>query len=348
MPTRKFSRLPNGYGTVTKLSGNRRKPFVAKVNAHYVDDKKRYDILGYYEDKASALEALAEYNKNPYDINAQKATFREVYELFFDYKYNKSKKKLSKSSEYCTVGAFNKCAILHDKIFSKLRKADLQAVLDDFTLSHAYMEHIRNLFNQMYKFALENDYVTKDYSQFVTINKEDDDMTGVPFSKEDIEKLWNNKDKFFVDVVLIYVYSGFRVSELYKMPLDDIDLENRTFKGGVKTRASKNRIVPIHSKIFDFVKNRHIEGHKNLFYDGDKKIGMKKFYEYFNSALLSCGIEEQHSFHDARHSFATLLDSANADKLAIKRLMGHASQDITEKIYTHKSIEDLRKELEKI
>lgn len=322
---------------------------MVKVNTRR-DEKgyPQFDILGYFEDRPAALQALAEYNRNPYDINASKATFKDIYDLWFNAKYKAGKKKFSKSSIYCTQGAFKKCAALHNIVFSDMRTIHMQAILDDFSLSHAYMEHIKNLFNQMYKYALEYDIVQKDYSQFIKINKEDDDEHGVPFSKEDIEKLWKHKDKPFVDTVLIYIYSGWRISELLNMPLEDIDLENRTFKGGVKTRASKNRIVPIHSKIFDMVVNRRVEGQETLFYDNGKKITTAAYYDLFRSALLSAGVPETHTPHDCRHTFATLLNNADANPVAVKRMLGHSTSDITEKIYTHKDIEDLRKEIEKI
>ncbi|MBD5089250.1 MAG: site-specific integrase [Clostridiales bacterium] len=349
MAKKKSFRLPPGYGSVTKLSGNRRRPYMVKVNTKR-DDRgyPKFDILGYYEKRADALQALADYNKNPYDLKASKATFQDVYEMWFKRKYETSKKKYSQSSINCTVGAFKKCVALHDKIFTDIRTIHLQAVLDDFTLSHAYMEHIKNLFNQMYKYALEYDIIQKDYSQFVKINKEDDDEHGVPFSKEDLKKLWQHKDKPFVDTVLIYIYSGWRISELLNMPLENIDMEQKTFQGGVKTRASKNRIVPIHSKVYDMVKARHQEGQKTLFYHEGKKVTVNKYYEFFRSALQSAGITEPHTPHDCRHTFATLLNNANANPVAVKRLLGHSTNDITERIYTHKDIDELRTEIEKI
>ena len=42
-----------------------------------------------------------------------------------------------------------------------------------------------------------------------------------------------------------------------------------------------------------------------------------------------------------RHTFASLMDTAGANKLCIKRIMGHASPDITDSVYTHKTIEQL-------
>ena len=182
MPRGKAMRNPNGYGSVVKLSGNRRNPFEVRVNTR-MDDRNypKYDVLGRYENRETAIIALAEYNKNPYDINNKKLTFKDVYDMWYDHKYNKSKRKYSRSSMNVTIGAFNKCEALHNLKMSDIKTYDMQSILDNYDLSHAYMEHIKNLFNQMYKYALEYDIVQKDYSQFCKITKEDDDNAGVPF-----------------------------------------------------------------------------------------------------------------------------------------------------------------------
>ena len=57
---------PNGFGSVVKLSGNRRKPFEVRVNTRM--DKRYYpvyDVLGRYESRTEALIELAKYNEKP-------------------------------------------------------------------------------------------------------------------------------------------------------------------------------------------------------------------------------------------------------------------------------------------
>lgn len=59
--------------------------------------------------------------------------------------------------------------------------------------------------------------------------------------------LWANVGKYpDIDLILIQCYSGWRPRELCYLRLDDVDLNARTFTGGLKTNAGKNRIVPIH------------------------------------------------------------------------------------------------------
>ena len=345
MPKGRPMRRKNGTGSVVKLSGRRRCPYEVRINTR-LDERNYpvYDVLGRFSDRDEAAAALLDYTANPYDIKIDKYTFEDIYNLWYDWKYVKGAKKYSKSSISCTTAAYKKCAVLHDRIFKELRTPDMQIILDNYYLSHAYMEHIQNLFKQMYKFALQFDYIEKDYAQFTRITKEDDDESGVPFTPEEITRLWQQSEKPWVDSILILIYSGFRISELLKMPVCDIDTNNMTFKGGVKTAAGKNRIVPIHSEIQSFVCKRLSEGHSTLL-----GVSQATYRKIFNDTLLSVCITEKHTPHYCRHTFATLLDNAEANPICIKRLMGHSSgNDTTEKVYTHKDIEQLRKAIEMI
>ena len=56
-------RNPNGYGSVFKLSGNRRKPFAVRITKEWTDEGKRiYKYLSYHITRKEAMQALASYN----------------------------------------------------------------------------------------------------------------------------------------------------------------------------------------------------------------------------------------------------------------------------------------------
>ena len=79
---------PNGYGSVTKLPGKRRNPWmIRKTNGFDINEKtgkatQKYVIIGYASTKKEGLDILAEYNRNPYDLVAAKMTFEEVFEEY--------------------------------------------------------------------------------------------------------------------------------------------------------------------------------------------------------------------------------------------------------------------------
>ena len=58
-------KLPNGYGTIEKLKGNRRKPYGVRIS--YTDNsdgipKRKRKYIAYFADHKHALEFLTEYN----------------------------------------------------------------------------------------------------------------------------------------------------------------------------------------------------------------------------------------------------------------------------------------------
>ena len=345
-------RRRNGTGTIVKLSGKRRKPFQVRVNTR-IDEwgYPRYDVLGNFPDRVSADIALAEYNKDPFDIANRKKTFGEVFKDWYKWKYKTAVDAPGKksSSQYCALAAFKHCDQLHNRIMPDISALDLQQILDREDLSHSMLEHIKTLFNQMYRHALQFDIVAKNCAEFVRIGKEDDTESGIPFTAEERRKLWDHKDAPFVDTILIYIYSGWRINELAGMPLENIDLEARTFTGGLKNRYSRNRTVPIHSKIYDMVKARYNPHFRSLIYhDGTQDITEEKYREYFAQALTACGITEKHTPHDCRHTCNSLLLKAKVDRVARYKIMGHAGKDINERVYSHMTTEQLREELEKI
>jgi len=352
MPRGKAMRRPNGAGTIIKMSGKRRKPFEVRVNTHINEwGYPVYDVLGRFECRLDADIALAEYNRNPFDVKKRGLTFEEVYRMWFQWKYENSAKTYSKSSIACTKGAFQKCSPLHGRKITELRTGDMQTILDDHTLSHAYMEHIANLLHQVFKYASEYDIIDKDYSKFIRITKAEDDEAGIPFTREEIQTLWQNADRVpYADTVLILIYTGWRISELLSMHTENVSLSAWTMTGGVKTAAGKNRTVPIHSGIKHLVQHYHKPGKPFFISNPNNGRAMTKtaYYRLFDNVLTECRITTRHTPHDCRHTFASLLDSAGANEVCIDRLVGHASKSLTKRTYTHKDMEELRTAVELI
>ena len=76
-------RLPNGYGTVAKLSGKRRRPYIVKKTLGL--NEKGYpiiEIVGYAASREEGLELLAQFNRDPWDVGRAKVTLQELSNLW--------------------------------------------------------------------------------------------------------------------------------------------------------------------------------------------------------------------------------------------------------------------------
>jgi len=340
-------KLPNGFGSIKKLSGNRSRPYAAYPPSTEVltgkDGTMRVPALGYYKDWYSAFDALSKYHHNPYDVSTRNLTFAEVYERFYNEKFCCCKKDLSVSSKYAYDTAFKNSAPLHRLRFFDIRKQDMQTILDDCTLGYSSLCNLRKLFGQMYRFAIENDIVEKNYAQYVSINREDDNEKGEPFSQEELDLLWQHSDNRAVQVILLMIYSGFRIRAFETM---EINKEELYFKGGVKTTAGKGRTVPIHNAIVPFACS--FRKHYPKF-----RTNTYRTYHFY-PALKRLGIEtsksgKKHTPHDCRHTFSWLCDKYKVDELSKHFLMGHSpGKDVEKAVYGHRTFEQLREEINKI
>lgn len=183
----------------------------------------------------------------------------------------------------------------------------------------------------------------------------------IAFADEEMDLLWANiTNKRGIDILLIQCYSGWRPQELGLLELKDVDLENWTFQGGMKTDASENRIVPIHSRIQDLVLQKYQEAEalgspyllnwadtnnrnrKNL------KLTYARYQKAFERIRDELKLNPNHRPHDGRTHFVTMAKRYGVDEYAIKYMVGHKISDITEKVYTRREFAWLREEIEKI
>jgi integrase len=334
---------PNGYGSVVKLSGTRRNPFAVRKTVGWNDKKHPvYKTIGYFPTREAGLMALAEYNKNPYDVDIQKTTLNGLYALWVEKKFS----KLGESNRSRSKTAFKHCADLHNTKYRDIKAYHMQDVIDNCGKGYATQLSIKNLFYHLDRFALELDLIDRSYSSLTTTASAEE-TNKKPFTEEEIKRLWEMQDVPWVDSVLMFLYTGFRISELLDLQATNIDLDAGLIRGGMKTEAGKNRLVPIHSKIAGFVRQRMSAGTEYLFAArSGRKITTVWYYEHWYKIMKQAGMN--HTPHECRHTLRSRLDSLGANKRCIDLIMGHKSSDVGLRVYTHKTIQELKETMELI
>ena len=395
-----MKRLPNGYGGVTKLSGNRSKPYMAWIphkriiagrilNSYYEDVKeleeyvngkefkntefekdvrnlinkysadslevKRKKIpIGYYETREEALLSLAEYNKTPIDGELKNLTFAQIWMIV--------RSELSKKVQASTLahydGSFKHCANIHNKKITAIKTVDMQRCIDYVAETYpAVQGKVIMICNYVFKYAMEQDIVQKNYAEFLKTKSYDADE-GVPFAKEEIQKILDNRDWRYKTknksittgfdmprAVIILLYTGMRIGELLNVKMEHIHLDERYIEvQGTKTENAV-RITPIHEDIVDL-----------LYSDGEHLICDNKNapvkYATFEKSIWKkycADLGFDHKVHDTRHTFITLAQECGISPVMLRKMVGHSTKkfDITDNVYTHPYIESLVKEISK-
>lgn len=353
-------KLPNGFGQITEIKNrNLRKPFRAMVTIGVNENGRPIQKMlkpdSYFESYNEAYSALVAYNKNPYDLDST-ILVSELYEKWLE-EYSKTIE--SASSLRSISAAWKRCSSVYNMRATDLRARHIKGCID-IAPSNSLKGRIKSVFNLMLDYALEYEIVDKNYARTFTLANDNPDVNGhIIFTDKEMDKIWENIHLPYVDLIVIQCYSGWRPQELGLIKIEDVDIINWTFRGGMKTDAGKNRIVPIHSKIRPLVKARYDEaiilGSDYLFNCADTathrsnlKLTYDKYRHRFDKIRDQLELNPNHRAHDGRKHFITLCKKYNVDEYAIKYMVGHSISDITEKVYTDRSIDWLKSEIEKI
>lgn len=333
-------RLPNGYGGIHKLSGNRRNPYRARITTGWDENgKQQYLVIGYYKTKQDALIGLGEYHKNPFTQQQKEITLEELFNQWSRKKFD----KIADKTIIAYTSAWKHCNPIKDMPFIELKLIHLQNIVDNLGEKNHQKKNIKNLFNQLYDYAIINDIPVKKYSIYLDIGSQDTKLIRKPFTEEEINILWENIDRMkYIDLLLVYIYTGFRPSELLEITKENVNLKEGYLKGGMKTKAGKNRIVPIHHRIQPIIEKWYNINEEYLVVNNKgKQMKYRNWKDEIMGNIMK-QLEMNHLPHDTRHTFSTRMDNYNANKLCTKRILGHQSTDITDRVYTHKDIEQLK------
>lgn len=374
--SKKHRRLPNGFGSISKIDNkNLRKRYRAMVTIEKLPDgtcKRR--ILqpeGYFETYNDAYNALAEYHKNPYDLDSI-LTVKELYEKWSEQYFPTLKNRSSIRTVTC---AWAYCSSIYSMRAADVRPRHIKGCMEEGVAIFNREEHhptphtkarIKSMFNLMFDYALEYEIVDKNYARSfdlsgeITENIRRDTKEHIPYTEEEMEKLWNNANIIpYTDVVLIQCYSGWRPQELGLIRMEDVNLEEGYFRGGMKTEAGTNRIVPIHPRIRPLVEARYQEakqlGSEYLINCTDTTthrssllLTYDKYQHRFAKIRDRLGLNPEHRAHDGRKQFITMAKKAGVDEYAIKYIVGHTITDLTERVYTQREFSWLQEEIQKI
>lgn len=254
-------KLPNGYGSVTKLSGNRRKPYLARVTLGWIINEETGKAvqnrvtIGTFKTKKEALQALAEYGANPYDIQNNNMTLAELYERWTAAYFPTLE---SDSSSRTIIAAWRYCHAIQGMRVKDLRARHIKGIMEDgyviqnrgkdagakVPASPGTKSRIKSMFNLMLDYAMEYDLVSKNYARTFELSndiikeKEEAKRGHINFNDSEMKALWNAVGNVkFADWVLIQCYMGWRPQEMGLLELKDVDLEKWCITGGMKTDA---------------------------------------------------------------------------------------------------------------
>lgn len=371
----KYKRRPNGSGTVVKLSGRRRKPFCAKVTLderNLQNGEKKRLVIGTFETYQEALNALSLYSLTVNNTISKKEAMEidpEVYQkvqdkmskkvpTFLDIYYILDKDEfslLSPQTQNSMHGAIKHLKKLHYLKIDQITLRMIQDVFDEDGSNHSTQVHMKTICTKVFRYAVVNQYIERndDYTSYIRIAKYEESDMHRPYTINEILAL-KKADTPEAHIMLIFIYTGVRINELLNIKRDNIHIDEKCDDDGTerlisymitgsKTKAGKNRIVPIHDDIKQYVIDELLKPEKRL---------VDVTYANFTTRTVLIKVNKllntHHTMHDTRQTFATLCQMNNLNVYIRKKVLGHRMNDITFDVYTNESKNRLWTEINKI
>lgn len=353
------SKASSGNGSITKMSGNRRKPWLLRMPVP--DPHTGIPVLkaiGTYVTREEAESVRAEMMKRP-ATPYQDSTLFEIYKLFLESREYKGRS--DKARELYDLAWKYLRPLWHFKI-AALYAQDFQNILDkmsDDGLSQSMLEKERTLISKLYRTAIGWRVVDANLASVLKVEGRKSPEREI-FTDEQITLILNQKTDSTGQMVIALLACGVRIYELLHFRHEDFHrTETGAYMiGGCKTEAGRNRIIPILDfgiPIFEHAYATSVENGP-LFPNGkggfwnEKNWRNRRFYPFLEEIGIQpnpydedgkrkpefAGKLAPYTPYTTRHTYASLCDRAGVNKDILKRAVGHTPKSkMLDEVYLH-------------
>lgn len=326
---RKHKKRANSTGSISKLSGNRSKPWMARKGAV---------CIGTFATRAEAQKALERLT----DVSVTdkyNMTLKQVYERWHAEHSRSIAEKTLKDYEW----AFKLCEPLHDRKIRSILRSDYQALIiaqEEKGRSKGTCNKVRVVLGMLGRWAYEEGITLTNNADNLTTSAKQLSTREI-FLEQDIKAIKASKLEA-ADIALVLISCGCRPGELFKVPVSNCFEDY--FIGGSKTEAGKDRVIPIGTDglaAYQKIRNNAIATGQPLLISGYRGSHVYSNYAKREWKKLMEEIDRP-SFtpYSCRHTFITNAIRSGMDLPVLEAIVGHLDRETT-RIYTHLRANDL-------
>lgn len=326
-------RLPNGYGSVYKDKAKKlRKRWIAVLPAKYVNEdgkvKKEQKRLGSFSSRLEAMRALEVWHLK-YNSEATGITLADAYNKWFLYKSKANSAKWASNTKSIYKIYLKPIEL---KRLKELDESELQKIIDNCGKGWHTKSDIKQVLSGVYDYAKEKDWIRTNIAKYLSIPENDQtEKLHKNYTIEEIQALWREQDLKSSRLALFLIYTGLRFNEVLK--ITEVNLEERYIITGSKTKAGKNRLVPIHKDILPFL----IEFKDTLFKTNNNN--RRRIYNQNRKG---------HTPHDCRYTFTWLMNQVNIPPIITIKILGQEAGNTMQDVYLNLTKEELISAVDKI
>lgn len=247
---------------------------------------------------------------------------------------------------------------LGDREINKLSLTELQLVVNQMKgMSATSIRSVVSDLKLVLRHAYMDEYISRDLSMYLTSPKKLESRGRralTPVERNCVIEVAQTKRKYYA--YLIMLLCGARPSEAFNIEREDFDFAKGTIHiRGTKTRLS-DRVIPCPILLLNIARNSpsglltvsetglriskecQVRAWHSFFSDCHQHLGGKM---YRNAPCEPYPFGKDITAYNLRHEYCTNLARNGVDIRITQRLMGHASPEMTLRVYTNLSNEDL-------
>ncbi|MDR2192577.1 MAG: tyrosine-type recombinase/integrase [Endomicrobium sp.] len=229
------------------------------------------------------------------------------------------------------------------------------AFLSEKKLSKAAVNRKFSSLRTFYKFLTLNEYVSASPMGSMSGPKKDKKMPAF-LTEEEMRNLFEIPELSLRDKAMIeLLYScGLRIEELARLNIKNIDFLGNTVT--VFGKGGKERIVPIGEPALEAMRDYIIQRRQNklpaeinspaFLNVRAKRLDQRTARRALHNWFIKAGFAKKVSPHTLRHTFATHILDRGCDLRSVQEMLGHKNL-VTTQIYTHVTVESLKRVYEK-
>jgi len=259
----------------------------------------------------------------------------QIYEDYLD----KCKSPDTRQAKYSDLKLFNEHLGGKDPVLAT--KTDLETFITKMQvrgLKPSTLGRRIAVLKKFYSRAVELELMEKDPSTiFNQVSIKPSKRNPKALSQEQREHLLKSlkyttaHDRMVSLMVFIGLYAGFRINEIRKVQIRDLDFKNGTIK--TIGKGDKERVVPMAKPLIDALQT-YLRGHvwEYLFCkEGNEQLRRETMVAWAKTVKTWCGWDGRTVFscHVLRHSFVSWLIEKNVSIEVACELAGHSSIEMT-------------------
>lgn len=339
-----YTSVPNKQSPINKYTGNLVIGFGGPsyfTNDQYTDemDYPQAPPVQVVYPSYPPMPSYIDYN-NP----LMNLTFKEVFERWY---HDKSMEDISIHTMENYRNTYNKVRHLDNIPFVKIKYSQIEeCVRLEKTKGNSFSmrKRVKLFFSQLYQWAISHEMCTSNIALNIKLGKNESDFHRKPYTPEQVTTLYQHyEEDGFIEEVLMLMLCGCRIREFLNIRREDIHVDQRYFiVTESKTKAGRNRMVPIHKKVVKFYRKRLRAKSDYLIHDArGRQVEYEVWAKKFKNLMKRFGWEYL-TPHSCRHGLVTWLHSVGADPYTARSIAGHVvGDDIHSRVYLHIVLRDI-------